>query len=77
MINYFTMRDLWLYAIENKLQDAPIRICDGMACSFYVEKSAIAKAPYTVVIDISALQLIEYDELTPADRRVSYLVSPD
>lgn len=77
MIQYFTMRDLWRFAVENKLQDAPIRICDGMACSFFVERKAIAKAPYCVVIDTSALQLIEYDELTPSDRRVSYLVPCD
>ncbi len=58
-----TVRELFQVAEERRLLDAQIRICDGMAVSFYPEPSCIMPAHYEVVIDVSALPVIEYDEL--------------
>lgn len=58
-----TIRELYQVAKERKLLDAPIRICDGMAVSFYPEKSCITPGRYELVLDISALPVVEYDEL--------------
>lgn len=58
-----TIRELYQVARERKLLDAQIRICDGMAVSFYPEPSCITPGHYELVLDISALPVIEYDEL--------------
>lgn len=58
-----TIRELYQVAKERRLLDAQIRICDGMAVSFYPEKSCITPGRYELVLDISALPVVEYDEL--------------
>lgn len=58
-----TIRELYQVAKERKLLDAQIRICDGMAVSFYPEKECITPGRYELVLDISALPIVEYDEL--------------
>lgn len=67
-----TIRELHKIAKERKLLDAQIRICDGMAVSFYPEPSCITPGRYELVLDISALPVVEYDELP--ERR---LIQPD
>lgn len=67
-----TIRELHQIAEERRLLDAQIRICDGMAVSFYPEPSCITPGRYELVIDISSLPVIEYDELP--ERR---LILPD
>ena len=58
-----TLRELYEVAEERKLLDAQIRICDGMAVSFYPEKECVTPAHYDLVIDVSGLPVVEYDEL--------------
>ena len=60
---YITVQDLYAYAKEHKLLDARIRICDGMAVSYYPNPSSVGKGRYEIVIDVSALEPIDYDEL--------------
>lgn len=69
---YFSVRDLWEWAQKNGLCDAQIRVCDGMACSFFIDRTALARSPYCVVLDVSALPVFEYDELPASHRRVTY-----
>lgn len=60
---YITVQDLYAYAKVNKLLDARIRICDGMAVSYYPDPRAMACGRYEIILDISANQPIEFDEL--------------
>lgn len=63
MNEYITVQDLYAYAKEHKLLDARIRICDGMAVSYYPDPKALCRGRYEVVIDVSANTPVEYDEL--------------
>lgn len=60
---YITVQDLYAYAKVNKLLDARIRICDGMAVSYYPDPGALGVGRFEIVIDISANQPVEFDEL--------------
>ena len=64
---------LYNYAVANGLQNAPIRICDGMAVSYFPEMKCLGRSTSTV-IDLSTIDPIEYDELTPLEQRVTYCV---
>ncbi len=59
-----TVRDLFDFASAAHLLDAPLRICDGMAVSYYPELKSLEIGRYELVIDVSDLQPVEFDELT-------------
>lgn len=58
-----TVRELYQWAAEQKVLDAQLRICDGMAVSFYPEPCNIHRGRYETVIDVSDCPPVEYDEL--------------
>lgn len=58
-----TVRELYQWAAREKVLDAQIRICDGMAVSFYPELRDIRRGRYETVVDVSACTPIEFDEL--------------
>lgn len=60
---YITVQDLYAFAKERKLLDARIRICDGMAVSYYPDPRAVAAGRYEIILDVSANEPIEFDEL--------------
>ncbi len=60
---YITVQDLYAFAKEMKLLDARIRICDGMAVSYYPDPRAVSAGRYEIIIDISANTPVEFDEL--------------
>lgn len=62
-IEFITVQDLYTYAAHHHLLDARIRICDGMAVSYYPDPHAVCKGRYELVLDISACEPIDYDEL--------------
>ncbi|MBQ5609841.1 MAG: hypothetical protein IIU85_06295 [Rikenellaceae bacterium] len=68
-----TPKMLYNYAVANGLQNAPIRICDGMAVSYFPEMKCLGRSTSTV-IDLSTIDPIEFDELTPLEQRVTYCV---
>ena len=67
-----TIQELYDFAASMKLLDAELRICDGMAVSYYPTTDCLAYAPMEVVIDVSPLQPIDYDDLNPTAQRVVY-----
>lgn len=71
-----SVRDLWEFAKANNLEDARIRICDGMAVSFFPNRSSIAVSPQRVIIDVSDLDPVEWDELSAVDQRIRYPFLP-
>ena len=58
-----TVRELYQWAAERRILDAPIRICDGMAVSYYPEPNCLQQGRYEAVIDVSGLHPVEFDEL--------------
>lgn len=60
---YITVRDLYGFAMKHKLLDARIRICDGMAVSYYPAPQSVGRGMYEIVIDVSGDELVEFDEL--------------
>lgn len=71
-----TVRDLWEFARQNKLEDARIRICDGMAVSYFPKISSICVSPQRIIIDVSDLEPVEWDELSAVDQRIRYPFMP-
>ena len=71
-----TVRDLWEFAKANNLEDARLRVCDGMAVSFFPNRSSIAVSPQRVIIDVSDLDPVEWDELSAVDQRIRYPFLP-
>ena len=67
-----TIKELYTFAERKGLQDAELRISDGMAVSFYPDLKCVAAAPMELIIDCSSLPMIEYDDLSPSARRVVY-----
>lgn len=58
-----TIQELYDMARTWGLADAHLRICDGMAVNMYPDKSSVTHEHYEVVIDVSTLELIDYDDL--------------
>lgn len=71
-----TVRDLWEFAVKNRLEDARIRICDGMAVSYFPCVRDLAVSPQRVIIDVSAEEPVEWDDLSAVDQRIRYPFLP-
>lgn len=66
-----TPKQLYKYAEAHDLLDAPIRVCDGMAVSYFLTHQTLARSQ-SLVLDVSSCDPIEYDQLTPAEQRLTY-----
>ncbi|MCM1300106.1 MAG: hypothetical protein NC250_01820 [Alistipes senegalensis] len=60
--DYITVRDLYGFAMTHKLLDARVRICDGMAVSYYPAPQSVGRGMYEIVIDVSGDEPVEFDE---------------
>ena len=58
-----TPKELYQWAQRRNIEDAQIRICDGMAVSMYPEMTEVRAGRYEVVIDVSTVEIIEYDDV--------------
>ena len=58
-----TVRELYQWAARERILDAQIRICDGMAVSYYPERRELHRGRYEAVIDVSTTRPIELDGL--------------
>ena len=67
-----TIQELYNFARELKLEDAELRICDGMAVSYYPTRPCLGYAPFEVVLDVSSIEPIDYDDLKEHATRVVY-----
>lgn len=65
-----TIRELYAFAFDNKLLDAPIRICDGMAVSYYPTIQCVERGRYEIIIDVSTIEPVEYDELPETSKPI-------
>lgn len=67
-----TPRKLYEYAKQHNLADVQIRICDGMAVSYYPTIGSLARTKDRAIIDVSNQQPVEFDELSANDQVIIY-----
>lgn len=67
-----TPRSLYQYACKYGLEDERIRICDGMAISYFPTDLSICRSKNKVIIDVSDETPIEWDELSRDDQTIVY-----
>ena len=67
---------LYRYAQKYGLENERLRICDGMAVSYFPCLRALAKSKKRIVIDVSAEEPVEFDELSADDMGIQYRLVP-
>lgn len=67
-----TPRALYYYACKHGLEDERIRICDGMAVSYFPTEQSLCRSKNKVVIDLSDETPVEWDELSHDDQTIVY-----
>lgn len=75
MANLLTIRDLYELARALKMEDATIRVCDGMAVHMFLTRDCVCTAPMEFVLDVSGLDAVDYDDLTDTERRINFFAS--
>ena len=69
-----TPRALYEYACAHKLEDCRIRLCDSAAISFFPTTDSVGRSKNKIIIDVSDLYPVEFDELSADDRSIVYRV---
>ena len=67
-----TPETLYLFAKKHNMERERLRICDGMAVSYFPTEASVCRAKNKVVIDLSCDNPIEYDELSADDQVILY-----
>ena len=69
-----TPRLLYEYALAHNLADCRLRICDGSAISFFPDTDSVGRSKNKLIIDVSDLTPVEFDELSADDRSIVYRI---
>ena len=69
-----TPRQLYEVALRAGLADERIRICDGMAVSYFPTFKTLAKSKSRMIIDVSVIEPVEFDELSAEDMGIQYRI---
>lgn len=69
-----TPEGLYRIAKQMGVERERLRICDGMAVSYFPTCDAVCFAKDKIVIDVSAEPSFDYDELAANDRVILYSV---
>lgn len=69
-----TPRLLYETALRAGLADERIRICDGMAVSYFPTMKTLAKSKGKIIIDVSVIEPVEFDELSADDMGIVYRI---
>lgn len=69
---FITPQQLFAYAKRHNMLNDPIRICDGMAVSYFPTINSVARSQRGIVLDLSCDDPIGYDDLLPQDRTIVY-----
>lgn len=67
-----TVRDLYKLACMLKMEDATIRICDGMAVHMFVTRDCVCTSPMEFVLDVSCLDAVDFEDLSDVAKRVNH-----
>lgn len=67
-----TPEALYHYAKKHGLERERIRICDGMAVSYFPTEESICRTKNKIVIDVSCDNPIDYDDLADDDQVIVY-----
>ena len=65
---------LYRYAQKYGLENERLRICDGMAISFFPTFDDVGVSKSKMVIDVSDCTPVEFDELAANDRCIIYRI---
>lgn len=69
-----TPRKLYEVAMRTGMADERIRVCDGMAVSYFPTMKTLAKTKGRIIIDVSVLEPVEFDELSAEDMGIQYRI---
>lgn len=69
-MDYITILDLYAYAKRHGLLEARVRITDAEAVSYYPNIRSVERGVYEIVIDVSNLEPIDFEELDVFARRM-------
>lgn len=69
-MDYITILDLYAYAKTHNLLDARLRITDAEAVSYYPDRRCVERGVFEIVIDVSAVEPIEFDDLDDYAKRM-------
>lgn len=69
-----TPRLLYETALRAGLADERIRICDGMAVSYFPTMKTLAKSKGKIIVDVSVIEPVEFDELSADDMGIIYRI---
>ncbi len=67
-----TPKSLYKFAKAYGVENCRLRLCDGMAVSYFPTNDALCLAKDKVVIDVSAERSFDYDELAANDKVILY-----
>ena len=67
---FMTCYDLYSATRQRDLHTEIIRLCDGMAMSYFLNLGCVKFTKKAIIIDTAELQAVEYDELESKDRVV-------
>ena len=69
---YMTVYDLFNRALSKGQADAPLRICDAMAVSYFPIVQSVRHLKNEIIIDFSNLDMVDYDDLLQDDLVVDW-----
>ena len=69
---YMTVYDLYTRSRDKGLLLSPLRLCDAMAVSFYLTIGCIKHLKNEIVLDVTQLPAVEYDDLPENDLVVDW-----
>lgn len=69
---YMTVYDLFNRSRDKGLVDAPLRICDAMAVSYFPIVRSVRHLKNEIIIDLTDLDMVEYDDLQAEDMVVDW-----
>lgn len=67
-----TPQSLYNFAKRYGLENDRLRICDGMAVSYFPTRSSLARTKSRVIIDVSDEDPVEFDNLSADDQTIIY-----
>lgn len=69
---YMTVYDLFTRSVDKGLADAPLRLCDAMAVSYFPTVGCVRHVKNEIIIDVASLPSVEYDDLEADDLVVDW-----
>ena len=69
---YMTVYDLFKRSVDKGLADAPLRLCDAMAVSYFPTVGCVRHVKNEIIIGVASLPSVEFDDLEADDLVVDW-----